>query len=71
MTTRMGSRCPVEGQSIRSNGHQVFAPYLQRPLPLTDDLMAQRRQWWGQQSTSSSSAMNGHSNLGVAKLSPM
>ena len=68
MTTRKGARCPVEGQSIRSNGHQVFAPYLQRPLPLTDDLMAQRRQWLG---TSSSSGTKGHSNLGIAKLSPM
>jgi len=27
-----------------SNGNQVFAPYLQRPLPLTDDVVAQRKQ---------------------------
>ena len=52
---RRGARCPVEGQFMVGNGgnsdvwgsegrHQVYAPYLQRPSPLTDDMVAERQE---------------------------
>uniref|UniRef100_A0A7S3Q2Y0 Rab3 GTPase-activating protein catalytic subunit n=1 Tax=Chaetoceros debilis TaxID=122233 RepID=A0A7S3Q2Y0_9STRA len=37
---RRGARCPVSGNS--SSG-QIFAPYLQRDIPMTDDLIIERR----------------------------
>ncbi len=40
---RPGARCPVSNQAIYSTGDQLYAPYLQRPLPLTDDIALQRR----------------------------
>jgi Rab3 GTPase-activating protein catalytic subunit len=40
---RRGARCPVLGQTIAATGDQVYAPYLQRPYPLTDDVITQRR----------------------------
>lgn len=39
---RKGFRCPVQG-AVLSNGEQLFAPYLQRPAPVTDDIAAERR----------------------------
>jgi len=38
-----GRRCPLRGSALNSTGEQVFSPYLQRPLPLTDDVIAERR----------------------------
>ena len=40
---RPGARCPVKEMSISSTGDQLYAPYLQRPHPLTDDILLQRR----------------------------
>ena len=40
---RRGANCPVIGSSLVANGDQMYAPYLQRPQPLTDDLLAERR----------------------------
>ncbi len=40
---RPGARCPVSNSAIASTGDQLYAPYLQRPLPLTDDIALQRR----------------------------
>jgi Rab3 GTPase-activating protein catalytic subunit len=40
---RRGARCPVAGCSLVANGDQLYAPYLQRPYPLTDDVIAERR----------------------------
>lgn len=40
---RKGARCPVFGVSLVASGDQVYAPYLQRPFPLTDDVIAERR----------------------------
>ena len=40
---RPGARCPVNQVVIASTGDQLYAPYLQRPLPLTDDVALQRR----------------------------
>lgn len=39
---RKGARCPVPGCSLVTNGDQLYAPYLQRPYPLTDDVIAER-----------------------------
>jgi Rab3 GTPase-activating protein catalytic subunit len=39
---RRGARCPVQGTSL-ANGDQLWAPYLQRPAPLTDDVISERR----------------------------
>ncbi|CAB9500342.1 Rab3 GTPase-activating protein catalytic subunit [Seminavis robusta] len=39
---RKGARCPVPGSSLVANGDQMYAPYLQRPYPLTDDVIAER-----------------------------
>jgi len=44
-----GRRCPVVGSSLLSTGEQMFAPYLQRPYPLTDDVVAERRHMLAQQ----------------------
>lgn len=40
---RTGARCPVPNATLKSNGAQVFAPFLQRSVPLTDDVIAARR----------------------------
>jgi Rab3 GTPase-activating protein catalytic subunit len=40
--TRRGARCPIHGMML-ANGSQAYAPYLQRPPPMTDDIIAQRR----------------------------
>jgi len=40
---RPGARCPVADMAIYSTGDQLYAPYLQRPHPLTDDVALQRR----------------------------
>mmetsp|Transcript_16829 Transcript_16829/g.38871 ORF Transcript_16829/g.38871 Transcript_16829/m.38871 type:complete len:1574 (+) Transcript_16829:146-4867(+) len=41
--SRPGARCPVKEYAISTTGDQLYAPYLQRPLPLTDDIALQRR----------------------------
>jgi Rab3 GTPase-activating protein catalytic subunit len=41
---RKGARCPVHGVFLVASGDQLFAPYLLRPEPLTDDLILERRQ---------------------------
>lgn len=40
---RKGARCPVQGATLQRENTQLYAPYLQRPLPLTEDIMAERR----------------------------
>ena len=40
---RRGARCPIQGANLRKTGDQLYAPYLQRPQPLTDDVIAQRQ----------------------------
>ena len=40
---RKGARCPIHGCSLVASGDQVYAPYLQRPEPLTDDIILERR----------------------------
>jgi Rab3 GTPase-activating protein catalytic subunit len=43
MRRRPGARCPVQGIALAGSGDQLYAPYLQRPAPLTDDLVLERR----------------------------
>ena len=43
MQRRPGARCPVQGVTLGTSGDQLYAPYLQRPFPLTDDLVLERR----------------------------
>ena len=43
LQSRPGARCPVHGISAGHNGDQLYAPYLQRPYPLTDDIVLERR----------------------------
>jgi Rab3 GTPase-activating protein catalytic subunit len=40
---RRGARCPVQDASLMETGEQLYAPYLRRPYPLTDDVIAERR----------------------------
>ena len=39
---RVGARCPIQGFYLTDSGDQMYAPYLQRPYPLTDDVVAER-----------------------------
>ena len=42
-STRSGARCPVEGKRLMASKEQLYAPYLQRDVPLTDDLILERK----------------------------
>jgi Rab3 GTPase-activating protein catalytic subunit len=42
-STRRGARCPILGVGLHHSGEQLYAPYLQRAIPLTDDVIAERR----------------------------
>lgn len=48
---RKGARCPIFGATLCETGAQLYAPYLQRALPLTDDVIAERRLVFLQQSS--------------------
>lgn len=43
MKRRPGARCPVHQVTLKGTGDQLYAPYLQRPAPLTDDLVMERK----------------------------
>mgnify|MGYP005847302801 CR=1 FL=1 len=40
---RRGARCPIPGCNLVATGDVLYAPFLQRPYPLTDDVIAERR----------------------------
>jgi len=40
---REGARCPVMGVQLCASGDQLYAPFLQRPDPITDKLILERR----------------------------
>jgi Rab3 GTPase-activating protein catalytic subunit len=42
-TVRVGARCPIQGLYLSQSGDQMYAPYLQRAMPITDDVLAERR----------------------------
>jgi len=46
---RKGARCRVHGLSLVAAGDQLYAPYLQRSYPLTNDVVAERRLMLAQQ----------------------
>jgi len=41
--SRHGARCPVYGINLIASSDALFAPYLQRPPPITDEVTCQRR----------------------------
>ena len=41
--SRQGARCPVHGIQLIASGDQLYAPYLQRPPPITDEILQERR----------------------------
>jgi hypothetical protein len=43
MQRRPGARCPVHEVTYGPECNQLYAPYLQRPYPLTDDVVRERR----------------------------
>ena len=53
---RKGARCPVMGASLIKTGDQVYAPYLKRAFPLTDDIVAQRQDMMRRQTGDNPSA---------------
>jgi Rab3 GTPase-activating protein catalytic subunit len=67
--SRRGARCPVQGVFLSATGDQLYAPYLQRPFPLTDDIIAERRLVLSRQQASSSSSSSSSST--AAPLSTM
>lgn len=40
---RPGARCPVMGVNLVETGDQLYAPYLRRPIPWTDDVILERQ----------------------------
>lgn len=40
---RQGARCPVLGVNLIQTGDQLYAPYLRRPIPWTDDVILERQ----------------------------
>ena len=54
---RRGARCPVQGVTLVESGDQLYAPYLLRPYPLTDDVIAERRILLARQNTGPASAV--------------
>ena len=40
---RLGARCPVFGVNLSQTGDQLYAPYLRRPIPWTDDVILERQ----------------------------
>eukprot|EP00548_Thalassiothrix_antarctica_P007409 CAMPEP_0194141066 /NCGR_PEP_ID=MMETSP0152-20130528/10546_1 /TAXON_ID=1049557 /ORGANISM="Thalassiothrix antarctica, Strain L6-D1" /LENGTH=1046 /DNA_ID=CAMNT_0038839573 /DNA_START=408 /DNA_END=3548 /DNA_ORIENTATION=- len=40
---RPGARCPVYGETLSETGDQLYAPYLLRPVPWTDDSILERK----------------------------
>jgi hypothetical protein len=43
MKRRPGARCPVQQVTLNGTDDQLYAPYIQRPCPLTDDLVLERK----------------------------
>ena len=62
---RKGARCPVQGATLH-NGEQVYAPYLRRPYPLTDDVIFQRRMMLAKQTGKKSAASTTLEQLHIA-----
>eukprot|EP00977_Amphora_coffeiformis_P017636 scaffold5833_cov165-Amphora_coffeaeformis.AAC.10 len=62
---RKGARCPVQAATLQ-NGEQVYAPYLRRPYPLTDDVIIQRRMMLARQASTKTAASTALEQLQIA-----
>ena len=51
---RRGARCPLHSASLVASSDQLFAPYVQRDTPLTDDLIIERRKMFTRKGTDNS-----------------
>lgn len=51
---RRGARCPLHSASLKASSDQLFAPYVQRDTPLTDDLIIERRKMFTRQGSDNS-----------------
>ena len=58
--SRKGVRCPVAGSTLIKTSDQVYAPYLQRSMPLTDDVIAQRSLMMARQKSTKASSTIKH-----------
>ena len=63
MGLRRGARCPVHSASLSKSKGQLFAPYVQRDTPLTDDLIIERRKMFSRKGTDNSTI---HSRIEAA-----
>ena len=64
---RKGARCPVPGASLVQTGDQLYAPYFQRPYPLTDDVIAERHMMLSRHYDSSKASQHGvHKRLEIS-----
>ena len=54
---RRGARCPVQGVTLVESDDQLYAPYLLRPYPLTEDIIAERKILLARQNTGPASTM--------------
>ena len=63
---RKGARCPVYGVSLVASGDQLYAPYLQRPDPVTDDIILERRMMLARQRSPTSKVLKVHDRIEIA-----
>ncbi len=63
---RRGARCPVIGLVLTASGDQLYAPYLQRTIPLTDDLLLKRRLMVSSNNNHEKSTKNIASRINIA-----
>jgi len=63
---RKGARCPVHGVSLVASGDQLYAPYLQRPDPMTDDVILERRMMLSSQRTPKLKKIKIHDRIEIA-----
>jgi hypothetical protein len=65
---RKGARCPMKNINLLETGDQLYAPYLQRPYPLTDDVITQRRMMLLKQKSSGKASSTVLRRMEVAHL---
>lgn len=63
---RKGARCPVHGRGLVASSDQLYAPYLQRPDPVTDDVILERRMMLSSQRGPSSAKLKVSDRIEIA-----
>lgn len=63
---RKGARCPVHGVNLVASGDQLYAPYLQRSDPVTDDVILERRLMLTSQRSPASKKLKVHDRIEIA-----